>query len=342
MGVTIKDIAKKCGISITTVSLVLNHKGEHISKETKNKIYKAVEELNYQPNQVAVSMVTKRTNTIGLILPDISDLFYSSFAKEIERKFSEKNYNVIYGNTLSCFDTCMEYLHIFQKRNVDTIVIVYPDYAMTEAQKKRLNSFFDFSNTPVLWIDHGLLRKEESVVSVNQKMGGCLAVKHLIELGHTRIGCICGPHDSKISQERLKGYKETLNNAGISYDSQLVYHGEFDIESGSRGIEELLKYGITAVFACNDMMALGVYVQSRKMNFQIPEQLSVVGFDNVYLTGALEPPLTTIVQPIDELSEKIVSCALELIKEKRYENVVMNPSLKVRSSTAHPVMIKTQ
>ena len=97
MGVTIKDIAKKCGISITTVSLVLNHKGEHISKETKNKIYKAVEELNYQPNQVAVSMVTKRTNTIGLILPDISDLFYSSFAKEIERKFSEKNYNVIYG-----------------------------------------------------------------------------------------------------------------------------------------------------------------------------------------------------------------------------------------------------
>ena len=160
MGVTIKDIAKKCGISITTVSLVLNHKGEHISKETKNKIYKAVEELNYQPNQVAVSMVTKRTNTIGLILPDISNLFYSSFAKEIERKFSEKNYNVIYGNTLSCFDTCMEYLHIFQKRNVDTIVIVYPDYAMTEAQKKRLNSFFDFSNTPVLWIDHGLLRKK--------------------------------------------------------------------------------------------------------------------------------------------------------------------------------------
>ena len=151
--------------------------------------------------------------------------FIQVLLKKLKGKFSEKNYNVIYGNTLSCFDTCMEYLHIFQKRNVDTIVIVYPDYAMTEAQKKRLNSFFDFSNTPVLWIDRGLLRKEESVVSVNQKMGGCLAVKHLIELGHTRIDVYVDRMIQKISQERLKGYKETLNNAGISYDSQLVYHG---------------------------------------------------------------------------------------------------------------------
>lgn len=331
---TIKDVAAKCGLSVTTVSLVLNNRPNRISEKNKEIILKTAKELNYQPNQLAVSMVTKKTNTIGLILPDIGNLYFAELAKKIEAECSLNGYTVIYGNTSDDVNRDFLYLNTFLNQKVDALLVVHSNYFGIEEQKRFLQTIKN-NRIPVLAVDRTFESSQIPTVMIDQRVGGYMATKHLLSLGHRRIGCITGIPSVNSSIERLQGYKMVLEEAGIEFDDRLVYSGDFRPQSGATALPVLLKQGVSAIFACNDMMAMGVYQACIENKIRIPRDLSVIGFDNVFFTEFIDPPLTTIIQPVAEIGRQAAKQVIHMIQGNHLysENTVLLPKLLIRNST---------
>lgn len=330
---TIKDVAVEAGVSTTAVSLVLNGKNSNISDKTKRLILDAVEKLNYRPNHIAMSMVTKTTRTIGLVLPNISNIYFSELSKLIEQGCYEHGYNVLYGNTHDMARRDIDYVNIFLDRNVDAIIIILSnsiDEHLRDIQKIIMNS-----ETPFIVVDRKLDIDVGTTVVANQQLGGYLATQHLINLGHRSIGCITGPSNVYSSIERLGGYKTALSEANIPIQENLIYEGNFHRESGMEALPYLLGRGVTAIFAFNDMMALGVYKQAGYYNLSIPDNLSLVGYDDIFISDYLTPPLTSIEQPVKDLADEAVNQVLQAIENKSGNKSfsTFDPVLKVRGST---------
>ena len=335
MRATIKDVAVAAGVSTTAVSLVLNGKKSNISEKTRKQILEVVEKLQYRPNHIAMSMVTKTTRTIGLILPDISNIYFSELSKLIEQACYRYGYNVLYGNTHDMANRDIEYINIFLDRNVDAIIVILSnsiDEHLRDIQKLIANS-----GTPFIVVDRKLDVDTGATVVVNQQLGGYLATQHLINLGHRIIGCITGPVNVHSSIERLNGYKAALDDAGIPIQDNLIFEGDFHRESGMEALPYLLGSGVTAIFAFNDMMALGVYKQASFYNLSIPDNLSLVGYDDIFITDFLTPPLTSIEQPVKKLADEAVNQVFQAIDKKNGSNsfIIFDPVLKVRGSTKH-------
>jgi len=332
---TIKDVAKNVGLSPTTVSLVLNDKPNRIATETKQAIFKAVKELNYRPNHIAVSMVTKETNTIGLILPDISNLYFSELAKVIEEQCYEHGYNVLYGNTRDSAKRDFEYLNIFLDRNVDGIIMILSS-TFDEIALQRFHDTVTDVNVPIITVDRVINDKNIKSVTLDQRLGGYLATKYLINLGHRQIGCISGPKNVPSSSGRLSGYRQALEEFKIEYNEDLIYAGDFHVESGAKALPYLLGQNVSAIFASNDMMAIGAYKEAQSYRLRIPQDLSIVGFDDIFLAEYLDPPLTTISQPIEQIGKEAVKQMLLLMNHQTSQaaDAIFNPILKVRGSAA--------
>lgn len=334
---TVKDVAKAVGLSTTTVSLVLNNKPNRIPEATRKLVLKAAKELNYRPNHIAVSMVTKKTHTIGLILPDISNLYFSELAKVIEEQCHKYGYNVLYGNTNGTLEHEFEYLNLFVDRSVDAIIMtVSSNYS--EKEVNRLYEIAETNNVPIMMVDRALDDPRFMSVLLDQKLGGFLATSYLINLGHKKIACITGPKDLRISIERLEGYKSALEDAGLPFDRSLVIEGDFSVDSGSRALSYILGQNATAVFSLNDMMAIGVYRECRRYHLNIPQDLSIVGFDDIFIDEFLEPPLSTIAQPVQEIGKYAVKKMMSVLEEKKNlctdagNTKIFKPALKVRGS----------
>lgn len=330
---TIKDVATEAGVSTTAVSLVLNGKSDKISEKTRKQIYEAVEKLNYRPNHIAMSMVTKMTHTIGLVLPDISNIYFSELSKLIEQACYENGYNILYGNTNDMAHRDIDYINIFLDRNVDAIIVILSN--SINEHLRDIQKIIADTDTPIVIVDRMLDVKLATTVLVNQKLGGYIATQHLINLGHRSIGCITGPKNVYSSNERLSGYKEALEEAGIPVQDNLIYEGNFHRESGMEALPYLLGRGVTAIFSFNDMMALGVYKQASYYNLSIPDDLSIVGYDDIFISEFLTPPLTSIEQPVKKLAEETVNQVLSAInkKDKKNDLFIFEPLLKVRGST---------
>lgn len=335
MGVTIKDIARKLGVSTTTVSLVLNNKPSRISPETRQAVLQAAAELNYHPNQIAVSMVTRRTGTIGLLLPDISNLYFSSLAKVIESECSALGYNVLYGNTNDSVENDFKYLELFLLGRAVDAVILTPSYQLGEEERIRFRGLVESSSIPVVTVDRRMQQMEVPCVCVDQELGGYLATKHLLSLGHRRIGCITAQPNVSGSAERLRGYRRALEEAGVPFEPALVVAGNYHVESGIQALPILLGQEVSAIFAANDMMAIGVLRECRRFHLRVPEDLSVVGFDDIFLAEFLEPPLTTVYQPLEEIGREAVHQAAEMLHgAPGGERIIsFKPSLRIRGST---------
>ncbi|MEG0273796.1 MAG: LacI family DNA-binding transcriptional regulator [Longicatena sp.] len=334
MSITLKEVANACGVSITTVSLVLNDRPNRISEDVKARILETVERLNYKPNPIAVSMITKKTNIWGLILPDISNLYFSELAKVIEQNAYQSGYNIIYGNTTDSIEHTFEYFDFFYNRGVDGIIIIYSN-KFNDEDKAKLNKLIQEADIPVIILDRFLAENRTTTILVDHRKGGYIATKHLLDLGHKVIGCITGPKHIVSSNERLLGYKDALKEAHIPFDESLIYHGDFQPHSGIKALESLLPKKVTAIFSFNDMMAIGFFRECKKRKIRIPEDISVIGYDDIILSELLDPPLTTITQPIDALGKEAVLQMLEMMKKNdhNYKNIILNPSLKVREST---------
>lgn len=334
MKATLKDIAADTGFSVTTVSLVLNNKPSKIPEGTKQIILEAAQRLGYRPNQLAVSLVKKRTDTLGLIVSDVSNPFFSTLAKGVEDICRENGCNMILCNTNNMHKCDLNYINMLVDKGVDGII-----YGM--AGDSTLKNAIDSCNLmkeqdmSFVIIDRYFKKLHTSYIGVDHLMGGYYATKHLIEMGHKKIACITGPLHLDDVLERLKGYKKALKEAGIKYDSKLVFEGRYNMESGAAAFPWLMKTKCTAVFAFNDMTAYGLYIEAKKNGVSIPKDFSVVGYDDIYFSKILEAPLTTIKQPVYEMGVKATEILIEAIKNKKRpeEQFIYQPELIVRSST---------
>lgn len=332
---TIKDVAKLAGVSTSTVSLVLNEKPVPISAATRAAVLEAANTLNYRPNQLAVGLVTSKSNSIGLIIPDNSNPFFASLSNYIEKEANQNGFSVILGNTNNDPKSTRNYLQIFADHQVDGIILAQADFTTPEESEECMKLIQEL-RTPVVLVDRVYKDLNIDCVLVDQVAAGYLATHHLLELGHRKIGCASGPLGLGNCSNRLAGYKKALEEFGIDFDPALVYEDNLNIECGIHALPSLLGHNVTAIFAFNDLIAYGIYKESRNYSLSIPEDLSVVGLDDIFLSEIIQPPLTTVAQPIALTADIVVKKLLDLMLPSSshvHTPKILQPTLKVRGST---------
>jgi len=327
---TIREVAENAGVSYATVSHVINNT-RVVSPETRERVLAAMSSLNYRPNALARSLRQGKTNTIGLVLPDSANPFFAEISRSIEDESFKKGYSVFLCNTE--LDTKRElfYVDVLSKKQVDGIIFV------AAGDQADSLDFLLRENMPVVMIDRDLPNVEVDAVLTDHQLGGFLATHHLLELGHKRIACIAGPSSITPSAERIIGYRNALEQAGISYDENLVIRGDYHAQSGMEITHFILKMNPrpTAIFALNDLMALGALRAAAEAGYSIPKDLAVVGYDDLELARFTNPPLTTIAQPKKEIGAQAVNLLVDRISRKNRppSHLVLVPELIIRRST---------
>ncbi|MCI7640242.1 MAG: LacI family transcriptional regulator [Clostridiales bacterium] len=336
MKVTIKDIAKECGVSTTAVSLVLNNREARISAETRKRILDTVEKYNYRPNKLAIGLLKNNTSTFGIIVPDIGNIYFAELCKGCESEARKHNYTLMVTSANEFPDNNMQYFDALIDHQVDGIVYVAPSNIDNHAIHSICSKITE-TKIPFVAVDRALdLPFAKSIVNDNVH-GGYIATKHLLELGHRRIGCLTGPLCNRTSSDRLQGYKTALDEFGVSYNPALIMEGDFTVQSGYDSLAYMRGQDVTALFCFNDMMALGAYRAIRDYKLHLPESISLVGYDDIFISDLLDPPLTTVNQPAFKIGESAINTLIALTKnDASADQVVFTPNLKVRSSTAPP------
>ena len=330
---TIYDVARLAGVSTATVSRALNGKGQ-IAPATRAAIDAAVAHLGYHPNTVARSLVTKSTQTIALLLPDISNPFYAALVSGIQRRALEAGHTMLLCTTESDREREEEYLNLLRAKQVDGVLVdglVLPPDVIARFVRNGL---------PIVCLDRDVDSTSVPLVQVDNRLGARMAIEHLISLGHRRIAHIAGAPELRISEERIVGYRDALAAAGADADPALLAIGSFTEEGGHEAMRELLAAGEpTAVFAANDLSAIGAVNAIVGSGRRVPEDVSVVGFDDLRLARFTTPPLTTIRQPAVEIGERAAQLLLDLAAGRRVRKLrhLLEPELVVRASTGPPL-----
>lgn len=333
MGVTIKDVARIAGVSPTTVSLVFNNRESRVSQATREKVMAVAKEMNYHPNPFAASLVTKKSHIIGVVSNSVN-IFSSQVINGIVKQARVRGYQVVQVNASQENEDDMEYLNIFLNQGIDGVI--FP-HSSISSLKNLESGFKTIINSGISTIAMDVIvNGTTSCADVcDHVYGGCLATRHLIEYGHRKIGVISGPQDYISSKSRLEGYQKALKEAGIPYDPSLVYVGNYKLESGQEGLPYLLGKGVTSIFAFNDMIALGIYKAIRSYGLSIPGDISVVGYDDIFISDVLEVPLTTVHIPIEDIGKRAAEELIGLIENRQPipDPKQFEPVLMVRAST---------
>jgi len=326
-----RHVAERANVSVTTVSHVINET-RPVSDELRQRVLAAMDELGYQPNLLARSLRQGKTHTIGMIIPDNANPFFAEMSRGVEDTSFEQGYSVILCNSDSNLDKELLYANVLAEKRVDGILFVAAGLSterILDLQARRM---------PLVVVDRDLPEAAVDSVLTDNAQGGWLATHHLVELGHHRIGCITGPSDITPSAERITGYRQALDESGLPVDKALIVRGDFQYDSGYQAASQLLQMDDppTAIFACNDLMAIGVMSAALKLGLHIPADLSVIGFDDVRLASFANPPLTTIVQPKYEIGVIATTMLLERMHdlEMPARRRVFETDLLVRQYTA--------
>lgn len=334
MSSRLKDVATKLNISVSTVSRVVNNKN-YVKPEMREMVMIALEELNYSPNQIARSLKNKSTNTVGIIVPDISEDFFAYVIKGVEEVFSKNGYAIILCDTGENPEKEDSYLNLLLEKQIDGIIL-----ATVNKTPKALKFFFN-KKIPVIFIDNlpNIKMNYDSVIIDNSK-ASCIAVEHLIEMGHRKIGIITGKLDETTGYERLMGYKKAFMINGIEIDESLIKTGDFKEKSGYENMKSLLKAGnkITAVYVASSKMAYGAVKAIRDEGLKIPEDIAVVGFDVHDVSGLISPGITTILQPEESIGKVAAELMIKRLQdkgEKLSQKIVLDPSQEIRESCGY-------
>ena len=307
--VTMKDIAEKAGVTKATVSMVLNKKNVKISEETKRKIFKIAKEMNYIPNAIARSLTTNKTQTIGIILPDITNPFFSEMARAIEDTAHKLNYNVIVCNTDSNGKKEEKYIRLLIGKLVEGIIFITGEGDVDNLEILKRN------NVSFVLVDRYIDGNNDypGVYCLN-KLGVKQGVDYLISKGKKNIAFVAGGKKLSVSRQRIDGYIEAMKINSIDY-SGLIFEGDFTLEGGMKATEEIVSSNkkIDAIFYSNDAMALGGLKVLKRRKIKVPEDISVIGFDNIKICSFIEPELTTISQPIYKMGKKACELLIEVI-----------------------------
>lgn len=330
---TMRDVAERAGVSVTTVSHVINDT-RPVSDELRRRVLASMANLGYQPNRLARSLRRGQTHTIGMIIPDSANPFFAEMARGVEDTSFENGYSVILCNSDGDLNKELLYTNVLTEKRVDGILFVAAGLSTDRIRDLQTQ------RTPLVVVDRDLPDAAVDSVLTDNAQGGWLAARHLIDLGHRRIACITGPSDVTPSAERVTGYRQAMKKAGIPVDESLVVKGDFQYDSAYRASIQLLqiKDPPTAIFACNDLMAVAVMSAALAEGRQVPGDLSVVGFDDVRLAAFANPPLTTIAQPKYEMGVVAATMLLERMRdlEMPAHRRVFETNLVTRRSTAPP------
>lgn len=332
---TIKDIAKKANVSIATVSLVI-HNNTRISSETKKKVNKAIKELNYHPSGSARGLVSGKTGNIGFILTNDhflrSEPFYTRIFLGAEFEAREKQLYILLTTVPSDFQKGDKLPRFVLERNVDGIILVgkVPNTVVASLKKYSL---------PLVFVDYEIPMEDYSAVLIDNVNGGMSAAQHLIDTGKTKIAFIGGDIAHPSINDRFEGYKKALENNGLKFDPSICITDESypARENGYRAAKRLLKKNkeITGIFACNDAMAIGVMQCLKEKAIRIPEDIALIGFDDVESDLLLDPPLTTMSVPKIEIGGEAVRLMEQILTKKVASNkkILVPVDLVKRRST---------
>jgi len=320
--ITIYDVARKAGVSLSTVSRVMNSP-EIVAPDTRQKVMQVMKELSYIPNLIAASMPRKRMNYIGLIIPDVTNIFFSNIIRGIQDICEENNYNVLVVNSDDSQEKESRYLKLLYSRRVDGVIMTVAGYREEKFPEEELSLL---KKMRVVLIDREIDGLNTSIVKVNNFAGAYSAVKYLIAMGHKRIMYLAGIEGTKTNQERKKGYLAALKESKLNWKKEVSANFRLDI-----AYQKIIDYWLqlqnsndlpTAIFAANDVMAIGALKAFTQLKVCIPKDISIIGFDNIPFSDCTNPPLTTIAQPAYQMGQKAVELLLKLIDKKKIKKSV--------------------
>lgn len=336
---TMRDVAERAGVSVTTVSHVLNNT-RPVSDRLRRRVLAAMAEMEYQPNRLARSLRRGDTYTLGMIVPDINNPFFSELARGVEDTGFAGGYSVILCNADFEEEKEQHYVNVLVEKQVDGLLLVAAGLSLEHIQGLLERK------VPLVLVDREVAGMEIDTVLVDNRQGAWLGVCHLLEQGHRRIGYIGGPAGLSTSEERLAGYRQALADAGLAPDQQLLAAGNFQHDGGYHAARELLaaENPPTALFAANDLMAIGAVRAALQRGYTIPDNLSLVGFDDVPLARYTNPPLTTVAQPIYEMGVVATELLLKRLRRpgRPAERRMLQPELRLRHSTSAPAAVRAE
>ncbi len=327
---TIEGIAKRAGVSKRTVSRAINNQ-YGIKAETRKKILDIIADLNYRPNALARALVTKQTKTLGLIVSDNANPFYAKLVRGVEDKATEKGYSVILFSTDEEYEKELKGIHLFIEKKVDGILVT-----PTQTHNEDILELQE-RNIPFVLMNRHFDDLETDYVIDDNKKGAYDAVNHLIKLGHKRIAHITGPFRISSVRERLQGYRDALTHNNIAFDRSLVIESDLHMESAEEITKRLLrmKNRPRAIFAYSDLLAITALKTIKKEGLKVPDDVALVGYDDIDFSALLEVPLTTVSQPsynIGRKSAAILIDGLEKGSTPGFQQLVLKPQLIIRAS----------
>ncbi|MFO4722656.1 substrate-binding domain-containing protein [Vibrio cholerae] len=327
---TMKDIARLAGVSTSTVSHVIN-KSRFVSDEIAERVNNAAQQLNYAPSALARSLKMNRTKTIGMLVTTSTNPFFGEVVKGVERSCYHKGYNLILCNTEGDNQRMKASINTLLQKRVDGLLLM-----CSTLEGERLDVFDRYPDIPVVVMDWGPILFASDKIQDNSLQGGYMAAKHLIECGHKEIGCITGPLIRHQAQMRYEGYKRALAEAGIAINPDWIVESDFECEGGYQAFEKLYERGKlpSALFVSNDMMAMGVIQAASQRDLRVPDDLSLIGYDDVHIAKFMTPALTTIHQPKYRLGKAAVDTLLYRLEnpDTTAQVVQLEPTLAVRNS----------
>ncbi|BBU41331.1 MULTISPECIES: LacI family DNA-binding transcriptional regulator [Aeribacillus] len=326
--VRISDVAKMANVSTATVSRVLSNSG-NVKKETAEKVLEAIKKLNYQPNLLARQLRRLETKTVLVVVPDITNTFFSKILRGIEQVAIENDYEVLLGDTGNSLEREKGYLDILRQKKADGMIL------LTARLESHLLEEISHEFPVVLACEY-LEGSDIPTVSIDNISSARKATEYLISLGHKRIGFLSGPMDVILSRDRLKGFKQGMMQHDIAIEPNLIQEGDFSFESGFNLMTKLLALTEppTAVFASSDEMAIGAIKAIKAKGLKVPDDISIVGFDDIKFASIFEPALTTVSQPMFEIGQKAMELLIKLIQKDKLEKsqYILEDQLVIRET----------
>lgn len=327
---TIKDVARLAGVSTTTVSHVIN-KTRFVAETTQEKVLDAVKQLNYAPSAVARSLKCNTTRTIGMLVTQSTNLFFSEVIDGVESYCYRQGYTLILCNTGGIYEKQRDYIRMLAEKRVDGMLVMCSD--LTEELLEMLESHPDI---PKVIMDWGPETSQADKIIDNSEEGGYLATKYLIGKGHQAIACLSGHFVKAACQERIAGFRRAMAEANLPVNDDWILEGNFECDTAVLAADKILAMDTrpTAVFCFNDTMALGLISRLQQRGVRVPDDMSIIGYDNIELAEYFSPPLTTVHQPKRRVGKNAFEILLERIKDKEHERRTfeMHPEIVERDT----------
>ncbi|VTP16409.1 Ribose operon repressor [Phytobacter ursingii] len=318
------------GVSTSTVSHVIN-KDRFVSDAIREKVESAIKALNYAPSALARSLKINQTRTIGMLITASTNPFYSELVRGVERNCFERGYSLVLCNTEGDEQRMNSNLETLMQKRVDGLLLL-----CTETHQPSREILQRYPSVPTVMMDWAPFDGDSDLIQDNSLLGGDMATQYLINKGHTHIACIAGPLDKTPARLRLEGYRDAMARAGLTILDGNEIIGNFEFSGGFEAMQMLLALEVRpqAVFICNDAMAVGAYLALYQAGLRVPQDIAIVGYDDIELAQYMTPPLTTIHQPKDELGELAIDVLIHRISDptQQQQRLQLTPVLMERGS----------